>query len=96
MDSFFILDIFLSFNVAYRENNLLVKDRLKLFKNYLTGWFVLDLIASFPYQIIQNFVQNSGNLKLLNMLRFIRIFRLFKILSNIDINLVTKFTIKNH
>lgn len=43
----------LNFNSAYyTENGELVTDRKKITFNYLRTWFVLDILAIFPFQYI--------------------------------------------
>lgn len=51
VDILFGVDIIVNFLSAY-ETNHRVETRLKpIAKNYLTGWFTLDLVATFPTQI---------------------------------------------
>jgi hypothetical protein len=61
-------------------------------RNYLTTWFFIDLIASFPYslvidQIFSGNTQQKGTpqllklLKIVKFLRILRLLRLFKIRS---------------
>ena len=52
VDILFGVDIIVNFLSAY-ETNHRVETRLKpIAKNYLTGWFTLDLVATFPTQLI--------------------------------------------
>ena len=51
VDLLFGVDILVNFFSAYEKNHR-VETRLKpIAKNYLTGWFTLDLVATFPTQI---------------------------------------------
>ena len=45
-DVLFGLDLILNFITAYYdEENNVVKDMKKIARNYLTGWFTIDVIA---------------------------------------------------
>jgi hypothetical protein len=50
---FYIFDLFLGFITAYYdiEERFIIKLPNIIF-NYLTSWFIPDLISSFPYSII--------------------------------------------
>lgn len=51
IDIFFWVDIILSFNLSFKnEEDKYITKRSEIFINYVTGWFILDIIASFPYQ----------------------------------------------
>ena len=50
IDITFIIDIFVSFNTGFYKKGYLVMKRKEITKNYLKTWFVLDLLASFPYE----------------------------------------------
>lgn len=49
IDVIFILDILVSFNTGFYLKGYLVMKRRDIVFNYLTTWFFIDLIASFPY-----------------------------------------------
>lgn len=49
MDIYFMMDLFISFNTGYDVKGLLIMKRKLIILNYLKSWFVLDLLASFPY-----------------------------------------------
>ena len=48
VDMLFIVDIFVNFLTAYKQENELVTDCKLIAKNYIYGWFLFDLIASIP------------------------------------------------
>ena len=53
IDCFFVIDIFVIFNSAfYDEETELIEDRKKIAKNYLNGWFTIDLLAIVPFDVI--------------------------------------------
>ena len=54
VDCLFGLDIFINFISAQEDpnTNQLITDHRIIAKNYLKGWFLLDLLACFPFQLI--------------------------------------------
>ena len=94
MDGVFWADIILSFNTGIYKKGMLVMQRHRIIWNYVSGWFVLDVLASFPYSlIIESFLQNDPNsnlsslsstprlLRMLKIIRFLRILRLLRVLK---------------
>jgi Ion transport protein len=74
IDVFFIIDVVVSFNCGYFSKGILHMKRKDVTMNYLKGWFILDVFASFPYtwvvpdpavEVSSNFgdesFDNSGN-----------------------------------
>ena len=60
MNVYFMLDIFVNFNVAiddaqnpgqYARLTRLLVDRCKISKNYMSGFFFLDLLSSIPFNL---------------------------------------------
>ena len=76
-DAFFFVDIFVCFNsMIYNEDFEIISDRATIVKTYLKGWFLIDLIAIFPFSLI--FGASGGAAKLV---RFVRIGRITKLLK---------------
>ena len=83
---FFILDIIINFNTVITINSNYETSRIKIAYNYLTSWFLLDLLASFPLNLILETDTgiNDGN-KIIRLSRFSklsklsRIFRILKV-----------------
>jgi len=48
----FSLDILLNFNTGVYLDGILSMKREKIVKSYLSFWFWIDLISTFPYDII--------------------------------------------
>ncbi|GMI38080.1 hypothetical protein TeGR_g329 [Tetraparma gracilis] len=63
-DLMFMLDLIMTFNVAIVENNTnkLILSRKRIAKEYLTGWFWLDLAASIPFDLLLTLAA-TGTLK---------------------------------
>lgn len=81
IDTFFISDMVIQFFLMYRdeEKGVLVKKQDLIIKQYLRGWFWIDLIAVLPFDII-GVVSSSDDMNNLKALRIARLLRLFKLL----------------
>ncbi len=49
IDVIFLIDIVVTFNTGFYKKGYLVMKRREIVINYLKTWFLIDLIASFPY-----------------------------------------------
>ena len=55
IDFLFFIDMIVIFNSVYYDDQLgLIADRKKIAKNYLIGWFTVDLLAIIPFDILLN------------------------------------------
>ena len=43
------MDIFIQFNSGFYSKGNLIMQRSKIVSNYIRNWFIIDVIASFPY-----------------------------------------------
>jgi hypothetical protein len=78
-DIMFLTDMLVNFFAAYEEKGHLVTDLRMIFINYVRGWFILDVIALFPWQWLP-IQQNSALFgKLVRLMRLPRIYRLVKV-----------------
>lgn len=90
LDFIFFIDILINFCSAYiDQDGCLVKDRRTITINYLKSWFILDVVACFPF----NFIGNNNNqgsystedynnfFRLLKMPRLYRLFRVARLLK---------------
>ena len=57
-DILFIFDLIIGFFREYftKEEEKLVKNHFKIIKNYISGWFFMDLITSIPFNIYFYFI----------------------------------------
>ena len=76
IDIMFLIDIFINFISAYEnEFYIIVDDKKEICCNYLKGWFSIDILAIFPFELI---LENSkGN----NLIRVARIGKLYKLVK---------------
>lgn len=67
VDSLFLIDIFVNFFSAYFDSSgELIVDRKTIILNYLTGWFLIDLMPIFPFDLVlgnnfDSFGDNTNN-----------------------------------
>ena len=78
IDSLFSIDIIISFFTGYYDDKFSVEPNMrKIALRYLKSWFLFDLIACFPFQLI---IENSVNYNsLVRVTRFKRLLRLARI-----------------
>ena len=85
--AFFILDIFLNFNIVYYDSKgKLVVSRCRIACRYLKCWFLIDFISSFPFYLLTSagtgsFFQGLKTLKIFKYFKIIRILRLLKFIK---------------
>lgn len=98
--TFFILDIFMTFNTGYYSKGIVIQIRKKIAMHYIRLWFWLDILVSFPYEFFGNraeaeddedlFDYHSGS----SMVKVIRIFKLIKIIRVLRVLKVNSFVRK--
>ena len=49
IDIIFIFDIVMTFNTGFYKKGYLVMKRRDIVIEYMKSWFLIDLVASFPY-----------------------------------------------
>ncbi|CAD8139890.1 unnamed protein product [Paramecium pentaurelia] len=79
----FVLDILLNFNTGVYLDGILSMKRERIIKNYLSFWFWIDVISTFPYDIIidesESLIQSAKLLRLFKFLKFIHILKLLRL-----------------
>ncbi|CAI9782148.1 unnamed protein product [Fraxinus pennsylvanica] len=88
-DSFFAIDILLTFFVAYLDSQsyLLVDNRRKIASRYLSTWFIFDVCSTVPFQSISLlFTDHNGGLgfQFLSMLRLWRLRRVSSLFARLE------------
>jgi potassium voltage-gated channel Eag-related subfamily H member 8 len=90
IDTCFLIDIFIIFNSAFYDSEfIVVEDRKIIAKEYLRSWFIIDLLAIIPFDLlISTQDQNYGDIarivrlgrisKLIKMTRLLRILKIVK------------------
>lgn len=95
IDIFFGIDIILSFISAYyTEEYELIESRRMIAKNYILGWFSIDVFAILPFDLIMAWVRGdkvegpSSNVN--DMIRLARLGRLYKVIRLLKILRILK------
>lgn len=67
IDGFFIIDLLLNFFTAYKnERDDMIYKLSKIFMNYINGWFLMDLVSSIPFTLINFIVDSQENSEVIN------------------------------
>uniref|UniRef100_A0A7S3K652 Cyclic nucleotide-binding domain-containing protein n=1 Tax=Euplotes crassus TaxID=5936 RepID=A0A7S3K652_EUPCR len=98
IDLMFLLDIFINFRTSY-VNHYTGEEVLYLCdiaKNYLSGRFWIDLLATIPFDLIGVAILGGGasELELFGILKLVRIARLSKIISYLNVKEDVKLVLK--
>ena len=85
LNLFFITDIALNFCTAIRVKGFLVTDRRQIAREYLRFWFWVDLLASFPFDIVFTSTstqpdEDVTSLSINKLFRMLRVFKLLRVL----------------
>lgn len=82
IDSFFLLDILITFNSAYADvTGKIVTSRKTIVKKYIKSWFFIDLISSIPLEFLYtSSPESSTKISYNRFIRIIRVSRLYKML----------------
>jgi hyperpolarization activated cyclic nucleotide-gated potassium channel 2 len=56
IDLCFGIDMLINFNTGYYKNGVLIMNRKLIVINYMKSWFWMDLIATFPYVYVIQWV----------------------------------------
>jgi len=91
-DFMFFIDVWFCFFTTYTDSykQIEVTDHKKIAKNYVTGWFFIDLMSIFPFDAILDGNSNANSLirvaRIGKMYKVVRLFRLVKILKLVKSN----------
>lgn len=78
IDILFLIDMIIIFNCAYYDMIYdIIDTRKEIALNYLKGWFLIDLLAIVPFELIFNSVQQLNSLA--RLARFARLQKLIKL-----------------
>lgn len=94
VDILFFLDILIMFKTSYlnTQTNEQISDTKKIAKNYIAGRFLIDLMASVPFDTVGNWFAAGGSLvsaktgTFLSMLKLVRLLRLGRLITFIQTN----------
>ena len=96
----FTIDIILNFFSAFidKEDNI-IKNHKKIIYNYVSGWFIIDVISALPFHFILNDSFHIYNTiarlirlpRILSLIRLFKLVRMVRLLKNKDSNSFTRF-----
>ena len=86
VDFIFFMDIILTFNMAYYdEDYVIISDRKIIAGNYVKSWFILDMFAVIPFDVLteqsHDYNEMAKLARLSRMYKIIKIARLIRILK---------------
>lgn len=91
VEAIFIVDILLNFRTSFvNRKGEVVSTSKSIALHYLKGWFILDLIAALPFDLLYS-IQFSDLSSNLHLLKLTRLLRLVRLLQNMD-----RYTKTNH
>ncbi|MBX7058539.1 MAG: ion transporter [Leptospirales bacterium] len=86
----FSVDIILNFQTRIYVNGQEVADRRAIARNYLSGWFIIDLIAALPFDLIiagwlPHLTYAARTLRLVRLFRLVRIAQVMQRITEANI-----------
>ncbi|KAH9529763.1 Potassium voltage-gated channel sub H member 7 [Dermatophagoides farinae] len=85
VDVMFIIDILINFRTTYiNKKDELVIHPGKIAIHYLKGWFIIDLVAAIPFDLLLFGSQTDETTTLIGLLKTARLLRLVRVARKID------------
>ncbi|CAG9772167.1 unnamed protein product [Ceutorhynchus assimilis] len=85
VDVTFIVDILINFRTTYVSgNDEIVSDPGKIAVHYLKGWFLIDLVAAVPFDLLFFGTDTDETTTLIGLLKTARLLRLVRVARKID------------
>jgi CRP-like cAMP-binding protein len=91
IDGWFIVDVILNFRTGYVDHGVMVLDSERITKNYLQSYFIVDFMASFPWESV--FASGSTDLKTggVSNRKSLKLFKYFKLPKLMRISRMIRF-----
>ena len=84
------------FSSYYNDEGTLVTDRKKVIMTYVKTWFVIDLMACIPFDLIENALSgDSSNTKKIQLVRLSKLPRLYRIIKLAKVFKIFQFITHN-
>jgi potassium voltage-gated channel Eag-related subfamily H protein 7 len=81
VDLLFLGDMGVNFSLMFNDQKgNLVKDRRRIVKKYLYGWFMMDFFTILPYDSVKYVIKGGGNMMMLRLIRLARLVKLLRLL----------------
>ncbi|CAI5446203.1 unnamed protein product [Caenorhabditis angaria] len=85
VDIMFIVDIIINFRTTYvNENDEVVSHPGKIANHYFKGWFIIDMIAAVPFDLLLVNPNNEETTTLIGLLKTARLLRLVRVARKLD------------
>ncbi|CAD6187665.1 unnamed protein product [Caenorhabditis auriculariae] len=85
VDIMFIVDIIINFRTTYvNENDEVVSHPGKIATHYFKGWFVIDMIAAVPFDLLLVNTNSDETTTLIGLLKTARLLRLVRVARKLD------------
>ncbi|XP_059086068.1 potassium voltage-gated channel subfamily H member 2-like isoform X2 [Tigriopus californicus] len=85
VDIMFIIDILINFRTTYvSENDEVVSTPSKIAVHYFRGWFIIDLVAAIPFDLLLFGSDTDETTTLIGLLKTARLLRLVRVARKID------------
>ncbi|KAK1805294.1 hypothetical protein P4O66_019631, partial [Electrophorus voltai] len=79
----FIIDIVFSFRTTYvSKSGQVIFDARQICIHYMTTWFIIDLVAALPFDLLYAF--NVSVVSVVHLLKTVRLLRLLRLLQKMD------------
>ncbi|KAK5881304.1 hypothetical protein CesoFtcFv8_022119 [Champsocephalus esox] len=83
VEMLFIIDIILNFRTTYvSQSGQVVVEARSIWIHYTTSWFIVDLLAALPFDLLYAF--NITVTSLVHLLKTVRLLRLLRLLQKLD------------
>ncbi|VEL06685.1 unnamed protein product [Protopolystoma xenopodis] len=85
VDVMFIVDIIINFRTTYvNKNDEVVSHPRKIATHYFKGWFIIDLVAAIPFDLVFSRNPNDQPAALIGLLKSARLLRLVGVVRKLD------------
>ncbi|XP_041470932.1 potassium voltage-gated channel unc-103-like [Lytechinus variegatus] len=87
VDVMFIVDIFINFRTTFLDDSLgeVVSNPAKIAKHYLKGWFVIDVLAAIPFDLLLfSVAADEKTTSAMSLLKTARLLRLLRVARRLD------------
>ncbi|XP_034558652.1 potassium voltage-gated channel subfamily H member 6-like [Notolabrus celidotus] len=85
VDIMFIVDIIINFRTTYvNSNDEVVSQSLKIAVHYFKGWFLIDMVAAIPFDLLISRSGEEVTTTLIGLLKTARLLRLVRVARKLD------------
>ncbi|KFR10301.1 Potassium voltage-gated channel subfamily H member 7, partial [Opisthocomus hoazin] len=85
VDIMFIIDILINFRTTYvNQNEEVVSDPAKIAIHYFKGWFLIDMVAAIPFDLLIFGSGSEETTTLIGLLKTARLLRLVRVARKLD------------